>query len=171
MTIFDAKNMIDILFQVKHTAYGTWVGTSLWAYPILEILHLVGIVSLVGSITLIDLRLLGFSRILPITVTEKYLLPWVWAGFTLILFSGFNLFISDAENFLKNPFFLLKMALIAMAGLNAAFFQFRLHHGVAQWNSGKPTPLLARVCACCSIILWFLAVACGRLIAYPEMYF
>lgn len=162
--------MTEFLLQLKYTAYGTWVGTSLWGYAIFEIVHLVGVALLVGAITLTDLRLLGFSRVLPVSVTEKYLLPWVWAGFAIVVFSGASMFITNGSHFLENPFFLSKMVLIMLAGLNAAFFQFRVHQGVAEWDVEHASPILARLCAAMSIGFWFLTVACGRLIAYPELW-
>ena len=162
--------MTEFLLQLKYSAYGTWVGTSLWGYAIFESLHLMGVALLVGAITLTDLRLLGFSRVLPVTLTEKYLLPWVWAGFAIVVFSGVSMFITDGSIFLENPFLLSKLVLIVLAGLNAGFFQFRVHRGVAAWDTQQPSPVVARLCAALSIGFWFLAVACGRLIAYPELW-
>jgi len=162
--------MTEFLLQLKYTAYASWVGTSLWGYAIFEMLHLVGVALLVGAITLTDLRLLGFSRVLPVSLTEKYLLPWVWTGFAIVVFSGVSMFITDGSYFLENPFLLAKLVLIVLAGLNAAFFQFRVHRGVAAWDVGQASPVLARLCAAMSIGFWFLAVACGRLIAYPELW-
>lgn len=166
----EPKNMTAFLLQLKYSAYGSWVGTSLWGYAVFEVFHLIGVALLVGAITLTDLRLLGISRALPVRVTEKYLLPWVWAGFSIIVLSGASMFITDGKLFLENPFFVSKLVLIALAGLNAAFFQFRVHGGVAEWDAGRPSPVLARACAAMSIGLWFLAVASGRLIAYPELW-
>lgn len=162
--------MTDLLLQLKNTDYSLWVGNSLWGYAIFEMLHLLGVALLVGSITLIDLRLLGISRALPITLTEKYLLPWVWGGFALVVFSGLSMFITDGSFLLGNPFFISKLVLIVLAGLNAAFFQMRVCRGVAQWDVTRPTPFAARACATLSICFWFLAVAGGRLIAYPELW-
>lgn len=163
--------MTELLLALKHSSYAMWVGNSLWGYAIAEMLHLMGVALLVGAITLTDLRLLGLSRALPVTLTEKYLLPWVWAGFALAVFSGISMFITDGKFLLDNAFFVSKLVLIAMAGLNAAFFQFRVCRGVARWNVLMAPPAAARLCAGLSIGLWFLAVACGRLIAYPELWF
>lgn len=162
--------MTELLLELKNSGYGQWVGNSLWGYAIFEMLHLMGVALLVGAITLIDLRLLGVSRALPLTLTEKYLLPWVWGGFALVVFSGLSLFITDGKYLLNNPFLISKLVLIALAGLNAAFFQLRVCRGVAQWDVGQPTPATARLCAVLSIGLWALAITCGRLIAYPELW-
>lgn len=162
--------MTDLLLQLKNSGYALWVGNSLWGYAIFEMLHLMGVALLVGAITLIDLRLLGVSRALPVRLTEKFLLPWVWGGFALVVFSGLSMFATDGKYLLNNPFFVSKLVLIALAGLNAGFFQLRVCRGVAQWDAGLPTPAAARLCASASIGLWFLAVACGRLIAYPELW-
>ena len=162
--------MIDFLEILKHTGYGDLVVKSIWGYAIFEIIHLVGIVMLVGAITLTDLRLLGWSRALPVTYTSEYLLRWVWLGFGLCVFAGSSLFISDGRMFLKNPFFLSKMILIVLTGINAAFFQFRVFRNVAQWEQGVSSPMIAKVCAALSMTLWFTAIAAGKLIAYPTLW-
>jgi hypothetical protein len=163
--------MTELLLQLKNSSYGLWVGNSLWGYAIFEMLHLMGVALLVGAITLVDLRLLGVARTLPVTLSEKYLLPFVWGGFALVVFSGVSMFITDGRYLLNNPFFVSKLVLIALAGLNAAFFQMRVCRGVAQWDVAAATPGAARLCAVVSIGVWFLTVACGRLIAYPELWF
>lgn len=162
--------MNEMLILLKHSAYGLLVGNTLWGYAIFEMLHLFGIVSLVGAITLTDLRLLGLSRLLPVSVTERYLMRWVWGGFALAVFSGASLFISDGANFIGNRFFLAKMVVIALAGANAAFFEFRVRRGATHWERGVDTPMTAKACALLSMCLWFVAVAAGRSIAYPELW-
>lgn len=162
--------MNELLILMKHSAYGVLVGNTLWGYAIFEMLHLFGIVSLVGAITLTDLRLLGFSRLLPVSVTERYLMLWVWGGFALAVLSGASLFISDGTNFIGNRFFLAKMVVIALAGANAAFFEFRVRRGVACWDRDIDTPRAAKACALLSMCLWFVAVGAGRSIAYPELW-
>lgn len=162
--------MNELLILLKHTAYGLFIGNSLWGYAIFETLHLLGIVSLVGAITLTDLRLLGLSRVLPVSVTERYLMRWVWGGFALAVLSGASLFISDGAHFIGNRFFLAKMVVIALAGANAAFFEFRVRRGVARWDRDIDTPGAAKACALLSMCLWFVAVGAGRSIAYPELW-
>lgn len=157
---------MNFFLWLKDTAFGTAVRESLWLYPFFEILHLFGIVLLVGAIAMTDLRLIGMSRRLPITLTARHLLPWVWVGFALAVLSGAALFSGFATDYWVNTAFRIKLVLIAVAGINAALFHFRVYRGVASWNENAPSPFAARCFAVFSIALWFSIIAAGRLIAY-----
>jgi hypothetical protein len=157
---------VNFFVWLKDTAIGTVVRESLWVYPTFEILHLFGIVLLVGAIAMTDLRLVGLSRRLPVTLTAQHLLPWVWTGFGLAVISGLVLFSGFATDYFVNTAFRIKLILIAVAGLNAALFHFRVYRNVATWNENLPSPAAARAFAGVSIVLWFSIIAAGRLIAY-----
>lgn len=157
---------MNFFLWLKDTTFGTAVRESLWIYPTFEILHLFGIVLLVGAIAMTDLRLIGMSRRLPITLTAQHLLPWVWVGFAMAVLSGLALFSGFATDYWINTAFRIKLVLILIAGLNAALFHFRVYSGVASWNENTASPLSARAFALMSIVLWFSIIAAGRLIAY-----
>src|SRR5262245_65613127 len=97
----------------------------LWLYPIVEILHILGFVVLVGSAAMFDLRLLGFSRQLPVTGMERHLLPWARLSVLVILPTGALLFVAHATEFAGNPPFRLKLPWLALAAVNAALFHLR----------------------------------------------
>jgi hypothetical protein len=157
---------VNFFLWLKDTSFGTAVRESLWIYPTFEILHLFGIVLLVGAIAMTDLRLVGLSRRLPITLTAQHLLPWVWVGFGLAVVTGLALFSGFATDYWVNTAFRIKLILIAVAGMNAALFHFRVYRNVATWNEHLPSPFAARAFAIVSIVLWFSVIAAGRLIAY-----
>ena len=157
---------MNFFIWLKDTAVGTAVRESLWIYPFVEILHLFGIVLLVGAIAMTDFRLVGMSRQLPVTLTARHLLPWVWVGFGLAVSSGLVLFSGFATDYFVNTAFRIKLILIAVAGINAALFHFRVYRNVATWNENLPSPAAARAFAVVSIVLWFSVIAAGRLIAY-----
>jgi hypothetical protein len=157
---------VQFFVWLKDTSFGTAVRESLWIYPTFEILHLFGIVLLVGAVAMTDLRLVGMSRRLPVTLTAQHLLPWVWVGFGLVLISGAALFAGFATDYFVNTAFRIKLVLIAVAGINAALFHFRVYRNVAIWNENRPSPLAARAFAIVSIALWFSVITAGRLIAY-----
>src|ERR671918_193275 len=90
----------------------------LWLYPAVEIVHIVGIALLFGSIAVLDFRLLGFSRTIPVRRLAWHVLPWTAGSFVLILPSGLLMFIAHASDFITSPVFVLKMCLILAAGLN-----------------------------------------------------
>jgi hypothetical protein len=98
---------------------GTWVGLlvaeSLWGYPLLETIHTIGMAMLIGSLGLINLRVLGYKPELPLIGTRE-LLPLAWIGFTLNAISGSLLFTSDAVYFFSSYTFRIKMVLIVLGG-------------------------------------------------------
>jgi hypothetical protein len=142
----------------------------LWLYPTVETVHIVGIALLFGSIAVLDLRLLGFSRSIPVKRLAKHVLPWTAASFLLIVPSGLMMFTAHASDFISSPVFVTKMCLILAAGLNAALFHAIVFPSVEVWDSEEmrklPPPPSARVSAAVSLLVWISVIACGRLLAY-----
>src|SRR5207245_10256342 len=93
---------------------------SLWLYPIVEILHIIGFVILVGSAAMFDLRLLGLSRQLPVTGMERHLLPWARASVLLIVPTGGLMFVAHATEVARTPPFRLKLRFLVLAALHSA---------------------------------------------------
>jgi hypothetical protein len=142
----------------------------LWLYPTVETVHIVGIGLLFGSIAVLDLRLLGFSRSIPVKRLAQHVLPWTAASFLLIVPSGFLMFTAHATEFIQSPVFVLKMCLIVAAGLNAALFHAIVFPSVEVWDSEEmrklAPPPSARISAAASLLIWVCVIACGRLLAY-----
>jgi hypothetical protein len=138
----------------------------LWLYPAVEIVHIVGFVLLAGSIAMFDLRLLGFSKAIPVPALARHLLPWTLGALVLIVPSGLLMFSAHAADFVGNPIFLLKMGLLFTAGLNAAAFHLGVYRSVAQWERDHSSPAVARLHASASLAIWIAIIACGRLLAY-----
>lgn len=140
------------------------VAESRFGYPIFETMHTFGMALLIGSLGLIDLRVLGFKPELPILGTRD-LLPLAWLGFTLNAISGSALFTSDAVMFFESYTFRIKMLLILLAGLNAALLSMRVFREPAA--AGPPqVSTAAKWLAGSSLAFWFGAIVAGRLIAY-----
>jgi hypothetical protein len=135
-----------------------FIRTSPWAYPSLEVVHLVGLGLVFGTLWLVELRLLGFGRRLDVGALAATALPWNLAGFALSVVSGLLLFASRAGELIANRAFLLKMGLIALAGVNAALLHTR--------GALDPERAGTRLKAAASLLLWIGVIACGRLIAY-----
>jgi hypothetical protein len=148
---------------------GTWVGqlvaTSLWGYPLLETIHSLGMAMLIGSLGLINLRVLGVKRELPM-LGMRQLLPLAWLGFTLNAISGSLLFTSDAVYFFESYTFRIKMVLIVLGGLNAALLGQRVFREAAAGVVAAPPATGTKWIAATSLVFWFGAVIAGRLIAY-----
>ena len=137
-----------------------------WLYPAVEILHIWGFVMLVGSVAMLDLRLLGLSRQIGVRKLSWHLLPWTGGALLLIVPTGLLMFITHAGDFISNRAFVLKLTLIFAAGINAAVFHLGPFRSVEQWDSGVPTPLAAKLHATFSLLIWMGVIACGRFLAY-----
>jgi hypothetical protein len=139
---------------------------SLWLYPIVEILHIAGLVVLVGAVAMFDLRVLGWSRFLPVQQLGRHLLPWSVASLALIVPTGLMMFSAHPHDFINNPVFIVKIGLIATAGANAMLFHRGVYRSVAAWNVNVAAPMPARMHAMASLVLWVAVISCGRLLAY-----
>lgn len=151
---------------IEGSALGKAMREWLWLYPSVEIVHICGIALLVGSIAVLDLRLLGFSRNLSARKLAAHALPWTLGSFLLILPSGLMMFIAHASDLIASPVFALKICLILAAGTNAAVFHAGVFRGAAQWDVDVMPPATARAAAALSLLLWISVISCGRLLAY-----
>lgn len=151
---------------IEMSALGAAMRQSLWLYPVVEIVHLTGIALLVGSIAMLDLRLLGLSSSVPVRRLASHILPWTAASFLLIVPSGLAMFVAHAGDFIASPVFVLKICFIFTAGVNAAVFHASAFRGAADWDLNRAPPAAARVAAALSLALWVSVIACGRLLAY-----
>lgn len=137
-----------------------------WAYPIVEIVHIIGFVVLVGAAFLFDLRLLGVSRGLPVTQLARHLLRWSRVGLFVVVPTGFLMFMTNATKLAENPVFRIKLILIVLAGINALVFRLWTLNSVEDWNVNEPSPLAAKLSAVFSLVAWSTVISCGRLIAF-----
>ena len=148
---------------LQFTPLASFVAETLWAYPLFETLHTLGMALLMGSLGLINFRILGYKAELPIAGTLDFL-PLAWVGFSVNLVSGLALFTSDAVYFWSSTTFKIKLVLILLAGINA----FLLSQSVfreARAGGGSPGSV-ARLLAGSSLVFWVGAIVAGRLIAY-----
>jgi hypothetical protein len=139
---------------------------SQWLYPIVEIVHILGFVTLVGSVAMFDLRLLGLSPRLPVAGMARHLLRWSLGSLLLVVPSGLMMFSAHATEFADNTAFRVKMALLVAAAANAVWFHRTSFRSVAEWNTDVPPPPGSRIAAVVSLLLWIGVICCGRLIAY-----
>jgi hypothetical protein len=135
-----------------------WIASHPIAYPALEVVHIVGIALLLGNLALLELRVWGAARELPLPALARAAVPLSLAGFGLVALSGLAMFSAGPAELLASRAFVVKMGLIALAGSNAAWFHAR---GGLQRQDG-----LARAQTVLSLGLWVGAIIAGRWIAY-----
>jgi hypothetical protein len=129
-----------------------------WAYPALEVVHIVGIALLLGNLVALEIRVWGGAAVLPVKALARLSLGIALGGFALAAASGLLMFATQPAELLTNRSFVLKMGLLAAAGCNAAWFHGR--------GSLEKLDLTARVQMLVSTAIWLGVVVCGRWIAY-----
>ena len=140
-----------------------------WMFPALETLHVFALIAVLGTIALVDWRLLGLSsRQHSVALLSRQTLPWTWAGFGLAVASGLLMSVGQAGEYITNPSFLIKMTLLVLAGLNMLAFHLLTWRTVSRWDVEAPPPLAARVAGALSLALWIGVVAAGRWIAFTH---
>jgi hypothetical protein len=132
--------------------------THPFAYPALEVVHIVGIALLLGNLVLLELRVWGAGKSLPVKNLARLALLLVVCGFALVAMSGLLMFASQAGELLANRAFVIKMLLLTLAACNAAWFHGR--------DSLAKLDFTAKLQTVLSTLIWIAAIACGRWIAY-----
>lgn len=150
---------------IETSAVARYMREAMWAYPAVEAVHIVALAVVVGSIVIVDLRLMGLSRGLSVARLAAHTLPWTLAAFGVAVVTGILMFTAHAEDFLTNRVFLLKMGLILLAGINAGLLHAGAMRHAAAWDTARPPPRV-RLAAGLSILLWIGVIFCGRLLAY-----
>jgi hypothetical protein len=135
---------------------------SVFAFPIIESVHIIAITLVVGSITILDLRLLGVaSRERDPRDLIRSILPITWSAFTVAVITGCLLFAANPLTYAVNFYFRGKLVLLLIAGLNMALF-----HLVSQRHLERASAMLPRLSGAVSLVLWITIVAFGRWIGF-----
>jgi hypothetical protein len=159
---------LHAIFQWLETSSGSvFIRESTIVYPLIETAHVLSLCLFLGLIGLWDLRLAGFGlRGIPISQVGERLLPWALFGFVIMAISGTLLFYSGPLKAAANPFFRIKMIMIALTGINALAFHLTSYKQVAVWDNSPAVPTRVKMAGIFSIVLWCGVVVCGRMQAY-----
>jgi len=148
---------------LQATSLAVFIHQTKWAFTTIEVIHLITISMVIGSIAIVDLRLLGLaSTRRPFTELSREILPYTWAAFVLAAVTGSLLFISQATQYFVTPTFWGKMTIMAAAGINMAIFEFITVRGVKEWDVKPNLPLRARLAGGISLACWALVFVFGR---------
>ncbi|HEY5409573.1 MAG TPA: DUF6644 family protein [Caulobacteraceae bacterium] len=159
---------LQALFQwLYDSPVGTAVRESGSLFPWIESVHVLSITLVVGSISIVDLRLLGLtSKSRAVSRLTGEVLPFTWTAFILAAITGGLLFSSNAVKYSHNSFFLAKMALLVVAFLNMVVFHVITSRGIEHWDESPHPPLRARLAGGLSLLLWIAVITCGRWIGF-----
>ena len=160
--------MREFLSWMEHSALGWFMrDSSLWTYPVINLAHILGIAALFGATLIIDLRLLGLWRRVPLAALSDATVPVAKAGFLVAVSTGSGLLATKATEYYGNPFLLIKFGAIAFGLINVLVLNFS-----GAWRARRTRPLSASedrqlaVMGGISLACWLTAVTAGRLIAY-----
>jgi hypothetical protein len=163
--------LIRLLFTfcqwLHETTFSTAIRESIWIFPVIETTHVMALSLSVGTIAMIDLRLMGLAmRKVAVSEISKQLLPWALIGFGIMFSTGLLLFVAQPLKCYESIFFPIKMGLILLAGLNALVFQVTMYPTLVDWDQSPLPPFWARLMGALSLVLWVGVVAAGRTMAY-----
>jgi hypothetical protein len=154
--------VLTLAGQLEASPVGVAMRGPRGLYPTVNVVHLLGVVLLVGGVGVLDARVLGLGRAVPLAALSRYLTPAAAAGLVLLTASGVLLFCADAGPFTRSPLFQAKLVLIALGVFNAWIFRWRF----GDFEDGAEPSAPARIMAAASLGLWTAATVVGRWLAY-----
>ncbi len=164
--------MDPLLQQLYDTPLATAIRESGTLFPWIESIHVLAITTVVGTITVWDLRLLGVAwRHRPIAQLRREVVPITWIAFALAAITGTLLFTSNAVKYSHNGFFIWKMCLLVLALVNVVVFDFITAKGMARWNDAPRPPAPAAISGAVSLAVWAAVIVCGRWIGFTMSIF
>lgn len=160
--------MYDLLVWLENSAAGHAMrGGGVWIYGIVNLIHIAAVATLFGSVLVLDLRLVGLWKSVPLHSIKIPTLPLAKAGFAVAAISGSSLLTANATEYAGNPFILIKFPAIGLALLNVAIV-----HRQAAWNAPETrlpdhdVPRALKTAGALSLVCWGTALAAGRMIGY-----
>ena len=164
-------DLTPLVEAAQNSALSEWMRTSLKAVAIINAFHVVSIVTVFGTIFLVDLRLLGYPNVQRSFMRMHHeLLRWTWGAFGIAAVTGVLLFMVNAVTYHRNMAFWLKMATIVIAGINMVVFELVTAKSAPSWDKGVTPPGAARLAGALSILLWVAVIVFGRWIGFTKGY-
>ena len=159
--------MLSFIEWLEKTPASVSFHESIWSFPIVESVHVLGLCLFLGMAVLTDLRLLGITyRKVPVSEMMARLLPWTWTGAIIMVVSGCVLFLNTPVRYYTNIFLRVKFVMLFLAIVNAWVFHSGVYRNVAKWERDLVTPFYARMAGAISLVMWGGIVVAGRMIAY-----
>lgn len=156
----------EFFLWLEYLPLAQHIGATWW-FPLMESLHVVSMTLMLGTILMVDLRILGFAaNRYAISTMSSELIPWSAVSLTLASVTGVAMFITRASTHAVNPALQIKMLLMVFAAINIVTFHCYVFRGVVNWDAGKVAPFSARFSAGCSLGLWVGVFLAGRWIGH-----
>ncbi len=152
---------------LQSTSLAVFIRDSLFAFPLIESAHVIGLTLVFGTIAIVDLRLLGIAsseRSFQRLASDTF--KWTWAAFALAALTGTLMFITNATGYFNNAYFRTKLVLLVLAAINVLVFELTAGRTVKQWNEAPSAPPVGRAVAAISLVLWLAVIVTGRMIGF-----
>ena len=157
-----------LLKAIESTSLAGWIRGSLYAFPLIESFHVIGLTLVFGTIAIVDLRLLGLASIHRPFSKVAEVVRWTWAAFGLTILSGSLMFITNASVYFSNVQFRWKMLLIGLSGLNVLVFELTCGRNRDRWDKDQAAPPLGKLAAILSLTLWISVIFLGRWVGFTN---
>src|SRR5687767_1276257 len=139
-------DIVELVRLLESSGLATWLRGSLYAFPLIESFHVIGLTMVFGTIAIIDLRLLGLASVRrPFATMASETIKWTWAAFGLTAATGVLMFSTNALAYYQNLQFRFKMSLLVLAGINMLIFNVTAGRSVARWNTDRTAPLSGKI--------------------------
>ena len=162
---------MSLVQSVQDSGIGEWMRTSVKAMPIVESIHVLAAATVFGTVFIVDLRLLGIpSTRRPLTLVTREMLRLTWVAFCVALVTGLLMFAANANTYVGNTAFRLKMLALLCAGANMALFHGLTFRNVGRWDVDVTPPGSARAAGLLSIALWLAVIFFARWIGFTKGY-
>lgn len=159
-------NMDAVITWIQGTPLNAALVQSIWAFPAGETLHFIGLAMLFGFVAMLDLRMLGVAKQIPLAPLHR-LLPWGVTGFLITFSTGLLFIFATPEQYLKDWVFWSKMLLVALAGVNVlVFYTGGIYRLVEALGPGQDAPVPAKMIAVTSLCLWVGVMFFGRMLPF-----
>jgi hypothetical protein len=166
----NVQSLTDLMEWLQGLPLAVFIHQTAWAFTTIELVHVFAISLVVGTIAIMDLRLIGIASTgRPVTELARAVLPFTWAAFVLAVAAGSLLFVSQATAYFASTSFRIKMILIVVAGINMLIFELITFRGVQEWDLKPIPPPRARLAGGISLACWVLVVVFGRWTGFTVM--
>jgi hypothetical protein len=155
------------LAAIESSGLGTYMREAPFGFVPVEIVHVLALTLVFGSIAMIDLRLIGLASLRqPVSTLTRDLLPITWVAFAMAVLSGSMMFMAKASNYFYAFEFRMKILLIILAGVNMIAFHRGPFRSIQSWDTQVPPPGQVRMFGLVSILLWVGVIFLGRFIGF-----
>jgi Family of unknown function (DUF6644) len=156
-----------LLKWLEESGLAARIRESLYLFPLIESTHVIALALVFGTITIIDLRLLGIaSTQRSFTRMSSDILKWTWAAFVLAALTGSLMFITNASVYYHNFYFRTKMLLLVLTGINLLVFELTAGRTIQGWDRAPSAPPAGKAVAAVSLVIWISIIVMGRMIGF-----